>query len=677
MNAQTETSLASKQNASFESRFRLDTGKALAYFDTPTGSAFVVHDGEEPSRDLYGLVHDPYVPTRPQVYDSLIRTPFKFIAHPVSQGVMTVPVEDGPPAERLVTVFEAPPGVPLVMGAVRVPVQESFIRGPFLRSVLSILARMHAEGLAHRNIRPQNIFFSGDESLGVSLGECCSAPAGSAQPSWYETLLRSDCHVMGRGEGSVEDDIYALGMTILELSTGRSLVKPDVTEDQIYEGRARRSSFDFFVREGELSLSLNYLLRGLLADNPKERWSLEDVARWVDGQAPKRLPADKIWSLSRPTAFGGKSYSDRRLLARALSRNVTAGAEFLRQMETRIWVQHSIPYQEFPEELERTIDVKSGDGNTQKQDSVEVARFCAYLDPYGPMRYNGLTLSYDSFPCMLAYSFKEEERNNLTQLDQMLGADIPFSLMQVAVFENEGLKMRMKRWQSRSEVVKSRALGQGIERVLYDMNPDQPCLCPRFATKWITTVRGAILAIETDLGTGGNTRVFDRHFTAFCASKAKPLARIFLAMSSSDMPQGRSGVALMEAMGALQHHLKLGRLPNWSRALNEAMKQSVRALHNTQRKSRLEKRLGEIVSAGDIKMIVDAMDLPAEEHLDRTGFNVASARFTRLERDRKKYLKGITATDKDAIVAGYKSTSSFAWLALLALVFYYINDYYG
>jgi TonB family protein len=137
-----------------------------------------------------------------------------------------------------------------------------------LGPVLNALAYIHGAGFVHRRMKPANIM-AVDEQLKISSDGLCRAgrsTAGQSKPGVYEAPESSS------GIASPAGDVWSLGMTLVESLTQRL---------PLWE----------HIREEEPSLPENLpaqfqeLTRHCLRRDPSRRWTVADVARWLNPAA--------------------------------------------------------------------------------------------------------------------------------------------------------------------------------------------------------------------------------------------------------------------------------------------------------------------------------------------------------------------------------------------------------
>ena len=150
-----------------------------------------------------------------------------------------------------------------------------------VKSVGKIISSLAEHGLRHGNICPENILITHHEPLDLVLSgfqySCVSNYDidTSTQPS----SARYTAPELIAGGISNASDWWSLGIVILQL----------ITQGQCFEGINEKAFRIHVVTRGialpkGIDLSLNILLRGLLARDPDQRWQWTQVQQWLAGE---------------------------------------------------------------------------------------------------------------------------------------------------------------------------------------------------------------------------------------------------------------------------------------------------------------------------------------------------------------------------------------------------------
>jgi hypothetical protein len=199
----------------------------------------------------------------------------------------------------------------------------------------------------------------------------------------------------GRGVGTTADDLYALGITILLLFMGRNPLR-QLDDEAVLQAKIDRGTYPALVGTSRISLNLMEPLRGMLADDPKQRWSLNDLELWLSGRRLSPRQPQVPRKASRPFDFSGTLYWHCRGLARAFARNTAAAVPLIDSGELDRWLRRSL-----------------GDES----------RACLALDPAGPIRYKQKAVMVDGFGAALADAFVRNE--GYQALGEAISAQLP------------------------------------------------------------------------------------------------------------------------------------------------------------------------------------------------------------------------------------------------------------
>ena len=188
-------------------QFIVETNRKLP----PVGglAAFGVTDRVGGRTDLMAIQLDRNLPARPRA--------LQVLATPI-EGLLT-PVAYGPAGGACYAICLAPPG-PSVQGRGR-PWPEAELLACVLRPAARVMEALSTRGVTHRGIRLDNVFQVAPGQP-VVLGTAWTAPPAMAQPALFEPPYSAMCLPGGRGEGSIADDVYALGVLLLCLALGHS-----------------------------------------------------------------------------------------------------------------------------------------------------------------------------------------------------------------------------------------------------------------------------------------------------------------------------------------------------------------------------------------------------------------------------------------------------------------------
>ncbi|TNE61873.1 MAG: hypothetical protein EP335_14390 [Alphaproteobacteria bacterium] len=666
-----ETAPVPAGQSAFGERYVVNTAASLPEFSTEGGHAFKVSDQDQPGRELYALVHHHTVPLRNEVYRSLKGRAVPNMVNPVDRGLMTLDV--GGQKQRLVTIFERPLGGPLMGpdGKVNPRINTNRLRQHVVLSVLKALAALHKRGIVHRNLMPTNLYFATKDGEEVWIGECYSTPPGFRQPFCMEPIDHALADDTARGLGTLDDDFFQFGATLQCLFFG----------EQLWQGRKRDATIMARINQGsywalsggrDIPGALGGLIKGLMADEPEERWGAEDVLDWFEGVGkPKRMTL-KAWTMNRPTNFKGVAYVDRRLLADAFARDPREAASFLKNLDFPAWAQLSFRDEILTERLEAVINVRPAEGysGARADDYKMVARVCMFLHPTGPLHFRGHSVFLDGIGPMIADAFARDDRDLIAIITDLMDQKFLNSLTEICGPRNPGFAPRMAEFKQAIDHGTSKSLGRGMERVLYQMNPILPCLSQRFDNVWIGSIKQLMRALDRLSATGGGRNILlDRHVAAFCNTHGPDLTREFNRLAAAQNDPARFASLSAEFFGVLQRRFQLEPLPALTEKLVDGLAPAIKGLKNKKRRELVQTLLDKIKKGGDISKLGNEVNLLQVQSEDAREFASARTLLTRIERERVRLGRKVMPTDTEAQERGIKGSRTFAFVVMLIVGF--------
>lgn len=604
--------------------------RPLAELSTPYASAYVARDRERPTANICALVCNPQVFPRLEVLEALRGMRLDGMLTPLEWGVIEWPLA----ARRcFAIVYDRPLGGPAMPGfdgmgepALVTPIDrprgalsDADLLNDILPPLVTSLQQVLTVGATHRAIRATNVFYRDLSRRQVTLGDCCAAPAGLLQPLVYETIEGGLADPWARGEGTPSSDLYALGVTMVFLSLGRNPVA-DVSDGELIADKIDRGSYAAIVRNERLSPTMIEPVRGLLSDDPRERWTIQDLDAWMHSRpaSPKHPSAAK--RATRPFELDGESHFTARSLANALARKQSAAAKLVKSAELETWLQRSLGEPERIKLLASAISEghdTAGSGN----DDRLVARAAIALDPAAPVRYKGFSASIDGFGAALAGAFRGQGSPAL--VTETVLARLPvfwFSAQPGLRPEQVPILKTFERLRLHLEDPR---LSEGAERALYEMNPSLHCLWPLIESRYVVDPGDALGAIEAELERRPADELqIDRHFAGFIAARFKLAASEWFDALSSPEPSTR-------ALGALKllARLQATRGPRSARQtalrLSRQLPPAFQSFHHRARRQQLLERLPAVAETGSLVDMLALVDSPAERQRDAFGFSAA------------------------------------------------------
>ncbi|WP_238475131.1 serine/threonine protein kinase [Azospirillum cavernae] len=559
-------------------------------------------------------------------------------------GLVDWPQDRG---RRYCLVFERPGGRRLMNALTDVidPMPDEQITRQIVHPLVSALKEMSGRGVVHGAIRPTNLYFRDLASGGLMLGECVSAQPGYGQSVLLETVERGMSAPAGRGTGTAADDMYSLGVTLLILALGRNPVA-GLDDEAIVQAKIERGSYPALVQQHRLPLAINEVVRGLLVDDPKQRWTLNDLDLWVAGRrlSPKQPQISR--RAARPMEFQGQEYWHCRTLARGFARHVPAAATVIESGELDKWLRRSLGDDVRAEAVGNAIQTASS-GKGGSQGDRLVARVCMALDPAAPIRYRGRAMMPDGVATMLAEAFLRNESPQAVA--EVIGNQLPMFWVNVqSDFKPEFVPLVQMYDQLRGFMERS-AYGLGIERVLYEMNPTMPCMSG-LVVKQLPTNPSELLRALDWLGAGGERHKdpIDRQIAAFLSARHKRSDDLLYTQLGSGIEPTRRVIAMLTILSDVQARTGvdgLTHLATWVQALLDPV---FRRFHNRKTQELVRKQADAAAHNGRLTELLKVVDDPESLRRDRLEFEAAQIEYREADAEMEKVRH--TIGDRNSIV---------------------------
>jgi hypothetical protein len=449
---------------------------------------------------------------------------------------------------------------------------------------------------------------------------------------------------LSRGPGSPSDDFYALGVTLLAAIYGDTPLK-GIDNDTIVQMKIERGTYNALVGERRFSGPMTELLRGLLSDDPKQRWSVADFDFWLSGRrlTPKQsLPARKA---ARPLRIGAGEYVYVRQLCAAMVRETKLAAATIQGGEMERWIGHGLAddnlLKNFDEARTATAQQKSG-----PEEERLVTNTALVLDPLGPIRYRGASVFPAGIPATYA---------------QMILTDAPVQILAEIILNDFSARWLVQQPERRSDLtvavqnverakpfLQAGALGSGIERALYEMAPSSPCLSHAVRDSFVQGPRQLLEALDRRSQAGMGAPM-DRHIAAFLLARDKKIqGQVMFAIDQGHDPMRRH-IGLITLYCDLQYRHGPDVLKGLAGALLSNALEAAKRFHYRPRQEKVAKDLREAAAAGSTVRMLDLIDDPQTLRLDEQEFSAARIYYAATHNEIVRL--GQHASDKKALAA--------------------------
>ena len=645
-------------------RFEILPGQPLNPFDSPAGPAFAARALRGRKSECYALVCSGATPPRADALSTMMSLDNPGLTRLLDFGL--VEWNQGK-SRRQVLIFERPQGRRLMANLTTPlePMSEDHIMRVVVPAMGAVLRELSGRGITHGGIRPTNIFMR-EGGAGVVLGECASAPPGYGQPAVFEPVERGMAPPPGRGRGSILDDLYAFGVTLVILALGRNPLH-ELGDEAMIDAKIDKGSFTALVGNARLPQDFSEPVRGLLLDDPKQRWGANQFDLWLSGRrlSPKQGQLPK--RATRPLELAGREAWHCRALARLMTANVPAAAALIESGDLDRWLRRGLSDDPLAETVASAADLASSSGSrTSSVVDRVVARVATALDPLAPIRYKGKAVMPDSLGLALAdASLRRESTQPLAEIVawQLAGhwinvqPDVKPEMVPL-VQAIEGLR----------SIMEKSGPGFGIERVLYEANPHLHCLSPIVADFHAATPADLLTALELASALKDRAREpLDRHIAAFLAARHRRLEDALLLQFLPGVDPVRRVTALISILGDIQVRFAVDPLPGLCRWLGTVMDPTFARFYNRKNRDAVRKQVEKVASEGKLVELLRAVDDPDAIRKDAQGF--AAAR-----RDHKKASAEIddlkeTIADTTAITEGVgrQVAGVVSWLMAIAI----------
>ncbi len=614
----------------FNESITIYSGNRLPQYDQGPVKAYTARGRDKAPSHLFALICEDHLTPR-----TLKASNYFAILNPSLVRLVASGVTDWPPTgrQKYCFIFENTLGNALIKedGRGALGIKPDILLGSVIRPLVGVLADMRDKDIVHGNIRVSNIFDGGSKNFDRAiLGECLSTPVSYLQPALYETIDRAMCSSIGRGMGTQQDDMYALGVSLAIMMRHHDPLE-GLSDEEIIERKMDDGSYASLLGRDRITGAILELMRGLLYDDENQRWTLDEVMIWLDGRRLSPKQASRRYKASRPVVLAGEKYIRPELLARDLIKHPTEAKILIEEGELEQWLSRALEDKVATARFEKAVKMSEEGGKGGDYSDRLATRTAIALHPEGPMRYKNISVLPDGVGAALTESFimKRDIQSYtdffmnyfITQwVDAQSGA-VPDVSNLVSRFDGARAYLRQK------------GMGGGLEKCIYTMNPEVHCLSEKIQKFHVRSPEELMRAYEKMSNSPGRpTLFFDRHIVAYLSVKDRK--NIDPYMHDLNAPENYKRIlAEAKTLATIQKRSQMERFPGIAKWVVENMEPVYERFHDRELRVDTKKKAERLIETGDLAKIVTLFDDPAVYQNDNLEFRRSMRKYHDFEQE--------------------------------------------
>ena len=495
------------------------------------------------------------------------------------------------------------------------------------------------------------------------LGPFWAAPPASLQPSVYEPPYSARCLPTARGDGTIADDVYALGVTLLALALGRQPLA-GLDDEAILKRKADQGSYAALTAGAVIPSVIDDLLRSMLAEDPDHRPPPKLLLNPEQARARRvaaRPPRRALQSLD----IGGQIVWTSRELAHALGKKPDYGYPLLKTGVVESWLRRTLGDPQLGmavEEVTHKPPEHNQAEDSRHRDMMVMLSICA-IDPLAPLCWRGFAVQPDG----VGSAFVGAAVDLLSSLEEIVGTEAVVPYIEARPRRPELIPARDAARENRRWLA-ARGPSGGLRRLIYGMNPMLACASPLLASHTVVRLNELLTALDTVAAATDLTRPpIDAHIAAFIAARADTsLAGDLVSINSFAGPAEH--LTVLRLFGRLETRLQPGPLPGLANWLLQSGFATLEDWRSHKRRAALEEALKQAVAEGNIAAMLYLVDDATARREDMAGAEAAAARMRILEAALADIEKSADRRARAARTLGYEFTTGAGLLAVMGAV---------
>lgn len=515
--------------------------------------------------------------------------------------------------------------------------RQDHVMNAIIKPMINLLLDMRDSDFVHGCINPMNMFDGGEkEPSKILLGDCLSGPPSFAQPALYEPIERAMCDQIARGRGTQIDDLYSFGVSLAVILRKKDPLQ-GMTDDEILREKIAHGTYTAVTGKDRFTGGILELLRGLLYDDPVQRWTIDDINIWMEGQRLTPKPSSKKKKAARPLLFNDNRYYRQSTLAMDLNKNQAEAVQMIDNGNLDQWITRSLEDGTVRGRVEQAIASAQEFGRGPGYWDRLLSRLSVALDPEAPLRFKSLNMHPEGIGYALADTFaqKKDIQPFMEIINQQLVTYWTASQTDIRI----DIGSLVHRFDSCRAFMRQANAGYGLERCLYHLCPEAPCLSERLKKYYVRNPEDLMYAFEDISSDPNRPELFiDRHIAAFLSVKDRKDIDPYWSELNSDEFHRRI-LGNLKVLATIQKRSRMEMFPGITRWLSAIMEPVYERYHDQDMRKKMRDSVEKLKETGDIMKMAALFDDSETSQRDFLNFKIAMKEYADL-RDEHAKLEG-------------------------------------
>lgn len=526
-----------------------------------------------------------------------------------------------------------------------------------IENIAHTMINLESAGIYGCNINPENILMQNGQFLAIR--EFINSYPHFHQKNQYLAPEIVECEKAGRLVLTAKADIYAVGVTIFEAFSHKSIWNDHKSNDDYNYSRFENTTYKYLLTGIRLQEKLRIFFKYTLHDEANIRWSPEQLLEWLAGKITK-ASHDSIADNKNTIAFGETNHSSRKSLAYGLFKNWNEATRFIKDAKLFKWVSRENISADTLEEIKAIVEKKAESPfvttNTSGSQS-KVSKILSLLDQNGPIRLEDIAFSAPSIPILVHYLITHNRRDAVEKIIKLIKEEA-WALYSKNHDAAGYLKNSLAdHYMKIASYVQFSSITKGLDRFNYSLNNKLHCYSTLFKNKHVSTLHELIDAMESIAAKFPTRLNIDKNVIAFVSAKLDILDEIKPAILQN-FPKfsEHHSVRNLSILYILEKNVKGMKIPLTVTVIANQLKEMFEeSIHNIEFRQKLSDQLAQVAKEESIKNIVQLLYDQQPFVNDYNGYYEACKK-TKMIEQQIKALHNEDSVFSTALLLGQKMT---------------------